>query len=89
MGFIKYDNGFKIGDKVRTTRKFESCAGYFELNSIVTIVGISERGYDIADEDGNKITECGFSGFSKDLQQYEPDFSIFPSLDKVIKESSI
>lgn len=63
MAYVKTCNGFEKGQKVKTLRKFESCAGYFEVGSIVTIIGVGPRGYDIEDDNGNKIVECGFSDF--------------------------
>jgi len=65
MAFVKYSNMFKVGDIVRTTEVHDNFAGYFEVGSIVTITGVSPRGYDITDEDGNKVLECGFDGFEK------------------------
>ena len=65
MAYVKTCNGFEKGQKVKTTRKFESCTGYFEVGSIVTIIGVGPRGYDIQDDNGNKILECGFSDFEK------------------------
>ena len=51
----------KIGDKVITTKKLENSAGYMETGTIVTITNISDRGYDLTDDKGNKVTECGWS----------------------------
>ena len=64
MAYIKRNN-FGVGDMVRTTEIHSSCAGYFEIGTIVKIIGISQRGYDIEDDDGNQMFECGFSGFEK------------------------
>lgn len=60
MAYIKHHNGFKIGDTVVTKRKVDSCAGYFERGTQVKIVGVSERGYDLQDEYGNRVIEAGF-----------------------------
>lgn len=55
----------QIGERVKTTRKISSFGGYFEKGSIVTIIGKGEHGYDIQDDEGNRIVECGWTGFSK------------------------
>jgi hypothetical protein len=64
MAFVK-NSDIKIGDAVKTTKVFSSFAGKFEKGSIVTVVGISERGYDIEDEYGNKVIEIGWDGLKK------------------------
>lgn len=64
MAFIR-NNDIKIGDTVKTTKVFSSFVGKFEKGSIVTVVGISERGYDIEDEYGNKVIEIGWDGLKK------------------------
>ena len=63
MAYVANTDGFSVGQKVITTKKFESCGGYFEVGSLVMIIGVGPRGYDIADDAGNKILECGFTGF--------------------------
>ena len=60
MAFVKY-NSIKIGDIVKTTIKHTSCAGYFEEGTIVKVIGVSYRGYDIEDEEGNRILEIGWT----------------------------
>ena len=60
MAFIKY-NSPKIGDTVITTVKHENFAGYFEKGTMVKVIDIGERGYNIEDEDGNKMTEIGWT----------------------------
>ena len=42
------------------TRESHQAYRKIEKNSIVKIIGISERGYDIMDEVGNKVYEIGF-----------------------------
>lgn len=64
MAFVKNDS-IKIGDTVKTTKVFSSFAGKFEKCSIVKVVGISDRGYDIEDEYGNRIIEIGWDGLKK------------------------
>lgn len=43
------------------TRKSHQAYSRIEKNSIVKIIGVSERGYDIMDEAGNKVCEIGFT----------------------------
>ncbi len=59
MAFVKH-NSIKIGDTVKTTVKHESDAGYFEIGTLVKVIDISERGYDIVDEEGNRMIEIGW-----------------------------
>lgn len=58
MAFVK-NYSVKIGDTVQTTVIHKSSAGYFEIGTIVTVIGIGDRGYDIQDKDGNRIIEIG------------------------------
>lgn len=64
MAFVKNDS-IKIGDTVKTTKVFSSFAGKFEKGSIVKVVGIGNRGYDIEDEYGNRVIEIGWDGLKK------------------------
>lgn len=50
----------RIGEWVTTKETHTSCSGTFTVGSKVKIVGVSERGYDIEDEFGNKMREVGF-----------------------------
>ena len=59
MAFVK-NNSIKIGDVVKTTVKHTNFAGYFEEGTIVKVINITNRGYDIEDEEGNKILEIGW-----------------------------
>ena len=59
MAFIRH-NSIKIGDIVKTTVKHENFAGYFEKGTIVKVIDITDRGYDIEDEEGNRIIEIGW-----------------------------
>lgn len=66
MAYVKNDNTFKVGDWVYTTRTVSSCyAGHFEKGTRVRIIGVSERGYDLADEYGNRVIETGFDSVCK------------------------
>ena len=60
MAYIAKPIGFGYGQIVVTSRRVESCAGYFEEGTKVEIIGVSERGYDLQDEYGNRILEAGF-----------------------------
>ena len=60
MGFIKRKSNYEIGDKTVTTHIIGNFSGQFEVGTEVTVVGIGERGYDIQDEEGNKVIECGW-----------------------------
>lgn len=60
MAYIKYKNQYEVGERVQTTVIHESCAGFFEKGTPVTVIGISERGYDIKDDEGNYVTEIGW-----------------------------
>jgi len=59
MAFIKNKTP-KIGDWVITTREFSNCAGTMEIDTRVKIIDIGERGYDIVDEEGNRVLEIGW-----------------------------
>ena len=59
MAFIKNWSP-KIGERVITTRKLSNCAGYMERGTEVTITDIGDRGYDLVDDEGNRIIECGW-----------------------------
>ena len=60
MAFIKKKNGYEIGERVKTTIKHESMSGYFEIGTEVTVIGESERGYEIQDDEGNEMIEIGW-----------------------------
>lgn len=51
----------KIGEKVITTEKLSNLSGTLPKGSTVTVIGVDQRGYDLQDEDGNKILECGWN----------------------------
>lgn len=61
MAFIKNKSGEeRIGEWVKTKKLHNSLGGTFEIGSEVRIVGYSNRGYDIEDEYGNRMTEIGY-----------------------------
>lgn len=60
MAFIK-NQSIQVGDTVETTVMHESLSGYFEIGTTVTVIGISDRGYDIQDEYGHQIIEVGWT----------------------------
>ena len=65
MAYIANYIGFGQGQIVVTARRIESCAGYFEEGTKVEIIGVSERGYDLQDEYGNRIIETGFDSIKR------------------------
>ena len=70
MAFIKNDN-VEVGDWGYTTRKVKSSSGYFEEGTKVQVTCIDEKhGYDLEDEYGNHILECGFSCFEKETDNF-------------------
>lgn len=50
----------KVGETVVLQHQISCLLGTFEKGTTVKITGVSERGYDIEDEYGNKMTECGW-----------------------------
>lgn len=54
------ENKSKVGDVVILTQEHESLSGKFEKGTKVKVTGMSDRGYDIEDEYGNKMIECGW-----------------------------
>ena len=61
MAFIRTHKSPEIGDRVKTTKEHTLGYGYFEVGTEVTVTGISERGYDIADDEGNEMVEIGWT----------------------------
>ena len=49
-----------LGKWVYTTKVHESLSGYFEIGTKVKVIDKSYRGYDIEDEFGNRMLECGW-----------------------------
>ena len=72
MSFINYfsenheefEPKFKIGDKAITTRIVSSMVGYFEVGTPVEVIGLSWRGYDLCDMEGNRILETGWNSIA-------------------------
>ena len=58
-------NEIKIGDKCVTTKELECFAGRFTVGTVVTITGIGDRGYDLVDDSGNAMIECGWNCVKK------------------------
>lgn len=64
MAYIK-NSKIQIGSRVILTVEKRSMAGFFEVGSIVTITAEDpERGYTFEDDEGNRVIEAGFSGFT-------------------------
>ena len=61
MGFVPVKSSRDmIGKWTKTKKSHSDCNGTFTVGSDVKIIGISERGYDIEDADGNRMIEIGF-----------------------------
>jgi len=61
MAYIK-NSTIEIGSLVTTTREHSSLIGKFTKGSIVKITDIDPlRGYTIEDENGNKVSEIGWT----------------------------
>lgn len=56
-------HSFKPGDRVISQRDFESCAGKFMAPHRFTVVSCGDRGYNLVDDEGNRLYEAGFVGF--------------------------
>lgn len=65
MACVKNNNNIEVGEWAITTRVIENCHIHFEKGTKVKVVGKSERGYDLMDECGNKITEVSFGSICK------------------------
>lgn len=55
-----FEPEFKVGDKAVTARIVSSLVGYIKTGTPVEVIGISWRGYDLQDEQGNCILETGW-----------------------------
>lgn len=60
MAFIPANKGPKVGDTVILKNEHTSNEGTFEIGTEVQIIGFGSRGYDIRDEFGNTMIECGW-----------------------------
>ena len=58
-------NEIKVGDKCITIKEIECLAGMFTVGTPVTVTGIGDRGYDLVNDFGNVITECGWNCIKK------------------------
>lgn len=65
MAYVKNNNSVEVGEWAITIRKVDSCAGYFEKGTRVKVIGVSERGYDLMDEHGNRVIETGWDSVRK------------------------
>ena len=52
---------FEVGDRAIITRDVNSMTCYIKKGTVVTITDISARGYDLVDDSGNEIIECGWN----------------------------
>ena len=61
MAFVKYKTTkIEECDKIKTTIIHSNLIGYFEVGTEVKVINIGERGYDIVDNEGNKMLEIGW-----------------------------
>lgn len=60
MAFIPAKNRYDIGETVILKNEHKSCAGTFESGTEVKVTGIGPHGYDIEDEFGNRMLDCGW-----------------------------
>lgn len=60
MAFIPKEK-INTGDWKYTTKEHSSCSGTFEVDSLVKVIGYTERGYDIEDEFGHRMYEIGWT----------------------------
>jgi hypothetical protein len=65
MAYIKNNNSVEVGEWATTNRQVGSCAGYFEKGTRVKVIGVTERGYDLMDEHGNRVIETGWDSVRK------------------------
>jgi hypothetical protein len=64
MAFVSTQ--FKVGDTIRLDERVDLTGGYFEPGTVMKIVSESHRGYDLEDDNGNKLYEYGLlRGFAK------------------------
>jgi hypothetical protein len=47
----------EVGDKVKSNNTLKICNGFFTKGHEFIVIGIGERGFDLQDEDGNRIGE--------------------------------
>ena len=59
MAFIKHSSP-EIGDWVITKMTHTNFAGTMDVGTEVKIIGITVRGYDIMDDEGNIVREIGW-----------------------------
>jgi hypothetical protein len=79
MSYKRKNKNIEVGDTVILTKKVESCAGYFEINSIVKVIDIDpNRGYSFEDEYGNRIIETGWGNcIPYDVCKFDDDIPFY------------
>lgn len=60
MRYIKVKSGPHVGDVVTLKHDHSSMAATFEKGTEVQIIGFGVHGYDICDQYGNTMTQCGW-----------------------------
>lgn len=74
MAFIKANNQFDIGTKIRLSRNIESMSGTLLKGTLVTITGKTPRGYNIEDSEGHRMYECGWDIGTKITHDTPPKY---------------
>ena len=59
MAFIPNEKIIRVGDRIRITQPIKMWQGTFTVGHEFTVVGSGARGFDLRDDDGNKVGECG------------------------------
>ena len=60
MAFIEKSSIISNGTVVVLKRDHSSMTGTFKAGTKVTITGYGDHGYDIVDDEGNHMYECGY-----------------------------
>lgn len=58
--FIKSKQTIEVGDQVISMKKIVTLSGTFTPGHIFKVVGMSNRGYEVIDSDGNGANDAGF-----------------------------
>lgn len=63
--FIASKSPIKQGDRVRSNKEISTMAGTFTAGHVFTVVGETERGLVLQDDDGNGLNDAGWDSFVK------------------------
>lgn len=59
MAFIPATDVLRVGDRIRITEPLETMMGMFTVGHEFIIMSHSGRGFDLQDDDGHWVIECG------------------------------